>query len=163
MATHFNAQPQAGAGAPTDVDTTQQFPLGTELWAYDVSLGWQKLIYLQGVASTVQGSVVIFDEAYVTTLASANGKGAVAVALAAVDATTEYGWYVIKGKVPAKVLASFADNGNVYLTATAGSVDDATVAGDLVVGAVGRSAIDTPTTGQAYLQLNYPFVTDVLG
>jgi hypothetical protein len=161
MATHFN-QPGVPSGSPTDIDTELKQTLGTEAWAYDASLGWQKLIYLQGVASTVQGSWVSFDEAYVTTLLVANAKGRVAVALAAVVASS-YGWYVIKGKVPAKVLASFADNGLIYATATAGSVDDAVVAGDLVVGAIGRSAIDTPVTGQAYVELNYPFSTDALG
>jgi hypothetical protein len=42
------------------------------------------------------------------------------------------------------------------LTSTAGSVDDAVVAADKIDGARGASAIDTPTTGFAYINLNYP-------
>lgn len=142
------------------VHTERKFRLGTRI----KDNAGNEFIYLKGVASTVQGSWVSFDEAHVTTLLAANAKGRVAVAQAAVDATTKYGWYQIYGKASGKVLASFADNGLIYATATAGSVDDAVVAGDLVVGAIGRSAIDGgAATGQAYVELNYPFATDALG
>lgn len=150
-------RPMAVNGLTTDVDTTQRNPLGTR--AFD-NVG-NEYIYMQGVASCVAGSVVTFDEAHVTTLAVANAKGRVAVAMAAVDATTEYGWFCIYGKAAAKVLAAFADNGSVYLTATAGSVDDADVAGDAVLGMWGRAAIDTPSTGLAWMELNYPMVHDI--
>ena len=163
MAYKFNAGSESGPGDPADVDTTQQLPLGTRIKLYDTTLGPAEAIYLKGVASTAQGSWVSFDEAFVTTLLAANAVGQVAVALAAVDATTKFGWYVVYGKVPAKALAAFADDGKVYSTATPGSVDDAVVAGDLVVGAIGRSALGTPVAGQAYFQLSYPFATDVVG
>ena len=65
--------------------------------------------------------------------------------------------------VPGGVLASFADNGVVFLSATAGHIDDADVAGDKVEGAIGRGAIDDPNTGQAWMELNYPFVDDADG
>ena len=60
------------------------------------------------------------------------------------------------------VLASFADNANCYLTATAGKIDDAVVAGDYITGIKGASAIDTPSTGLAEVELQRPFVTDGL-
>jgi hypothetical protein len=44
------------------------------------------------------------------------------------DATTKFGWLQIKGRAIGKCLTLFADNGVVYLTSTAGSVDDASVA-----------------------------------
>lgn len=149
---------QTAFHADTDtVDTSKQVPLGTRAFDNDGN----EYIYLQGVASCVAGSWVSFDEAHVTTLLVANAKGRVAVAMAAVDATTEFGWFQIYGKnTIAKVLASFADDGLIYSTATAGSVDDAVVAGDLVVGAIGRSAI---ASGAATVELNYPFATDTLG
>lgn len=150
--------PQASVGAITDVHDAAENPLGTRRFDEDGN----EDIYLKGVAACAQGSVVTFDEAHLTTLAVANAVGRVAVAHAAVVAD-KYGWFRIYGKVAAKVLAAFADNGKVYLTATAGSVDDAVVIGDLVVGAIGRSAIDGPATGQATLELNYPFATDALG
>jgi len=143
----------------TEVHSSKKFRLGTRV----KDKQGNEFIYLQGVASCVAGSWVSFDEAHVTTLLAANAKGRVAVAQAAVDATTEYGWFQIYGKATGKVLASFADNGLIFSTATAGSVDDAAVAGDLIVGAIGRSAIDTPSTGMAYAELNYPFATDNLG
>lgn len=121
-----------------------------------------EFIYLKGITSCAQGSWVTFDEAHVTLLAVANAQGRVAVAGAAVDASTKFGWFQIYGKVPAKVLASFADNGKVYLTATPGSVDDADVSADFVIGAVGRSAIDVPATGQANFEISYPFVMDLV-
>jgi hypothetical protein len=142
----------------TDVHTSQLYALGTR--ARKRGTG-DEFIYLKGVASVVAGTVVTFDEAHVTTRAVANGQGRVAVAQAAVDATTEFGWFQIYGRAAATVLAAFADNGKVYLTATAGSVDDADVAADFVVGMIGRSAIDTPSTGLAYMELNYPVVMDL--
>jgi hypothetical protein len=144
----------------TAVDSTRKYRLGTRI---KDSAG-NEFIYLKGVTSTAQGSWVSFDEVHVTTLLAANAVGRVAVAQAAVDASTKYGWYCIYGKTSAKVLASFADNGKIFSTSTAGSVDDAVVTGDLVVGAIGRSAVDGgSSTGQAYVELSYPFATDVLG
>ena len=60
-----------------------------------------------------------------------------------------------------KVKASFADDANCYLTSTAGSLDDAVVAGDRVHNCIGGSAIDTPSTGLALLELNYPHTDDI--
>ena len=137
------------------VDATKKHRLGTKKRA----VNGNEYIYLQGVASCADGTWVTFDEDFVTIRAVADGQGQVAVANAAVDATTEYGWFTIWGREDALCLASFADNGKVYLTSTAGSVDDADVSGDFVVGAIGRSARDT-TTGMAEFQLNYPQVQD---
>jgi hypothetical protein len=72
----------------------------------------------------------------------------------------EYGWYQIYGKAVGKALASYADNGLVYATATAGSIDDAVVAGDRVKNAKGASAVDTPSTGLAEFEIQYPFMDD---
>ena len=140
-----------------ETSTTQKLPTGTIIKAKDDSLGVGEFIYLKGVASTVVGSVVAFDEADVTALAAANAKGRIGVAMSA-NVASSFGWYQISGKAHAKVLSSFADNGSVYLTATAGSIDDADVAGDSVIGAVGRSAI---SGGLAYLELNRPFVDNI--
>jgi hypothetical protein len=148
--------PIALPSGPGDIDSTELIPLGTRAKDKDGN----EYIYLKGVASTEAGSWVSFDEAHVTTLLAANAVGRVAIATAATVAST-YGWYQIYGKnTVAKVLAGFADNGKIYCTATPGSVDDAVVAGDLVVGAIGRSAI---ASGVATVELSYPFVTDALG
>jgi hypothetical protein len=116
-------------------------------------------IYLTGVASTAVGTWVTFDEAHITTRAAANAKGRVAIAMAATVAST-YGWYQIYGSAQGLALTAFADNGNVYLTSTAGSVDDTDVAGDAVINAVGRSAVNE-TTLLATFEISYPFVSDI--
>ncbi len=145
---------QIFSGDTSIVDTTQQHPLGTRAMDPDGN----EYIYMQGVASVVAGSWVIFDENYVTTRTVADSQGRIAVAMAAIDATTDFGWFQIYGKnTIALVLASFADNGKIYLTSTAGQVDDADVAGDFVVGAIGRSAV---SGGVATMELNYPIVQD---
>lgn len=140
----------------TQVHAVKKYRLGTR----KSDPAGNEYIYLKGVASTVAGSWVTFDEAHVTTLAVADAQGRVAVAQAAVDSTSEYGWYMIYGTCSALCLASFLDNGKVYLTSTPGSVDDADVAGDAIVGAVGRSARNT-TTGMATFELNRPFAHDL--
>lgn len=116
-------------------------------------------IFLKGVASTAVGSWVTFDEAGVTALLAADAIGPVAIAQGAVDATTKGGWYLIFGTCSAKVATGFADNGNIYATATAGTADDAIVAGDRVKNAIGRSAI---SSGLATVQVWYPYMDDGL-
>jgi hypothetical protein len=113
-------------------------------------------IYLQGVGSTAAGSWVTYDEAGVTALLdSDNTNGSpVAVAQAAVDATTEYGWYMIFGSCSAAA-GDVADNGRVFASATAGTCDDAAIADEQVIGAVWRSV---ETSALATVQLSYPFV-----
>lgn len=142
--------------------TTQNAPLGTRIQAIDkatTDYGIGEFIYLKGVASTVVGSVVLIDQDdFSTSLATANDVGYLAVAMAATVAN-EYGWYQVKGKAVIKGLASLADNASLYLTSTAGSLDDAVVAGDRVKGyAKTASALDTPSTGLAEADIVNPFV-----
>ena len=67
--------------------TTQKVPLGTIVQAKDrasTDYGVGEFIYLQGVASTAVGSVVLIDQnAFTTSLATANDTGYLAVAMAA--------------------------------------------------------------------------------
>jgi hypothetical protein len=143
------------SGDTAIVDTTLKHALGTR--ARDVD--GNEYIYVQGVTNGAAGSWVTLDEDHVTTLAVANGKGRVAILMAALDATTDYGWAQIYGKnTIALALTGFADNGAIYLTATAGSIDDADVGGDSVIGAVGRSEV---SGGVITVELNYPFVDDI--
>lgn len=114
-------------------------------------------VYLKGVASVVAGSWVAFDELGVTQLldtdVAASMVSPIAVAQAAVDSTTEYGWFMVLGSCLANVEASFADNSKIFAVATAGSADDSGTAGNQIIGAYGRSAI---SGSQATVQLNYP-------
>lgn len=142
--------------------TTQQNTLGKRVNATDTAYGDGEFIYLKGVASTAVGSAVLYNEDdYSTSLLAANDIGQVAFAMSACVAT-QFGWYQICGKAVGKVLASFLDNANCYSTATAGSLDDAIVVGDRVKNCKGASAIGTPSSGLAELEISYPFVDDAL-
>jgi hypothetical protein len=159
--------PQLGWQPIADTSTTQNHPLGTIVQARDkgstnntTGNGVAEFIYLKGVASTAVGDWVTYnmDDGGTTRLV-ANAIGPVAVAMSA-NVASQYGWYQIQGKAVANCLAAFADNGNVYATATAGSVDDAVVAGDLVHNAKGASAIDAPATGMAEFEIHRPWCDD---
>ena len=144
------------------VDTAAAVPVGTIVTATDPTYGAGEFIYLQGVASTAEGSWVTYNlDDGSTALLAANAIGPVAVAMGATVAST-WGWYQISGKAVGKALASFADNANVYATATAGSIDDAVVAGDRVKLAKGASAVDTPSTGLAEFEISRPFMDDAV-
>ena len=143
------------ANDTTAIDSELKHPLGTR--AFDVD--GNEYIYLTGVASTAAGLVVTFDEAHITILSTANAKGRVAIAMAATVAST-YGWYQIYGKgTTAGVASTVADNAALYLTATAGYVDDLDVAGDLILGMLGRS-LATNAASALTVELNYPWVDD---
>lgn len=146
------AVPQAIA----DTSTTQLLELGTRAKAWDVTYGVGEFIYLKGVTATVVGSAVVFDESdWTTALTGTNTRGAVGVAMSINAAATSYGWYQVYGAAVVKT-GTVADNGLVYSTSTAGSLDDAVVATDKIDGAQFRSANGTPAAGFAVLQMNYP-------
>jgi hypothetical protein len=154
--------------APTDqVDSSAIYPIGTIAKAYDIdptsSYGEVELIYMTaGTGVTeIAGSVVSFGGKYLSALAVADAKGGIAVSLAA-KTEGQSGWYVVRGNVPASVLASFAANAKCFLTATAGSLDDAAVVGDDVFFAFSVTAIGTPSTGLAVIYLNNSFTMNGL-
>ena len=141
---------QIFSGSTANVDTVLGQPLGTR--AQDVD--GNEYIYLQGVASTATGSWVSFDEAYLTILTVANAKGRIGIAMAAIVAS-RYGWYQIYGKnTIALGSAAIADNAKLWVTSTAGKVDDTDVAVDLIDGAICRSTL--AAAGAFTVELNYP-------
>lgn len=152
----LSPRPEIFSGNTDVVDTTPQHQLGTI--ASDVN--GNEYIYLTGVASTVVGDWVSYDEAYLTTRVAANGVGPLAVAMAATVAST-YGWYQIKGynaSCGAISGGGCAADVALYLTSTPGLVDDVDVAGDAIHGAISRVAESSALIGA---QLNYPFVLNV--
>ncbi|MGL4999520.1 MAG: hypothetical protein ACRC5T_11175 [Cetobacterium sp.] len=151
-------------GAPvitlTDTTASPAVALGTIVTAEDPVYGSGQFIYLKGVASTTVGSwVTYYQTDYSTTLLAANDIGSTAVAMSA-NVANQYGWYQIVGKAIGKALTGFVDNALVYATATAGSVDDAVVAGDRVKLARGASAVGTPAAGLAFFEIQFPFMDD---
>lgn len=163
MSDYKNVESQIYNQALDANSTSQAAPLGTIINAKDAAstaYGAGEFIYLKGVASTAVGSWVTYNaDDNSTALLAANAIGPVAVAMSA-SVASEFGWYQIGGKAVGKALASYADNGLVFATATAGSIDDAVVAGDRVKLAKGASAVDTPSTGLAEFEIQRPFMDD---
>lgn len=146
-----------------ETSTTQKAPLGMIVQAEDqatTDYGVGDFIYLVGVASTVVGSVVTYDAGgFTTALAAANAVGGIGCAMSA-NVASQYGWYQISGRGVVKGLASLATDKLCYLTSTAGSIDDAVVAGDAIHFMETTSALDTPSSGLAEVTLIRPFVTN---
>ena len=140
----------------SDLSTSKKFRLGT----IKMDPAGNEYMYVQGVASGALYDWVTVDEDFVTIRAIADGKGIVGILQSTLDATTDFGWMAISGSHYGKALTGFLDNGVVYLTSTAGSIDDTDVAGDQVYGAIGRSAVDAVVSGVAEFQLYRPEVLD---
>lgn len=156
--------PLIGVPQITSDSTVQQLPAGTIVTADDPDYGAGEFIYLSNSVAILVGTWCIYqpDNGRVSRLV-ANDIGPVCVSMAAHDGTVvQYGWYQIGGKAIGKALTGFLDNANVYSTATAGSVDDAVVAGDRVKNAIGASAVDTPSSGLAEFEIARPWVDDAL-
>jgi hypothetical protein len=144
-----------GAQAIADTSTLQKHPLGTCVRGYDPTYGEAEFIYLKGVAATIVGDCVTFDQkngATVRTVAAS--KGPCAIAMSA-NVANQFGWYCLRGAVPAKVAAAVVAGTIPYVTATAGSIDDAVTANQAVGGALFTSA---DSGGFADVQLSYPTI-----
>lgn len=159
----YGANQNALIGQPiAETSTTQKHRLGDRFHCSDDTYGPGEFIYLKGVASTAVGSWVTFNaDDGTTALLAANAIGPVAIAMSACVADN-FGWYQIYGKAVGRALSGFVDDANVYATSTAGSVDDAIVAGDRVKNAKGASAVGTPSAGLAEFEIQYPFMDDAL-
>lgn len=149
-----------------DTSTTQLLPLGTIVQAEDTAstqYGVGQFIYAKGAASTVVGSVALISaDDFATSLAVAGDKGQLGFAMS-INVANQYGWYQIGGKGVFKALAGLVDNVALYLTSTPGSLDDAAVAGDLVINAKSASAVGTPSTGLAEAEILIPSVSQASG
>lgn len=141
-------------------------PLGTVVQAQHASYGMGEFIFLKGVQSTLPKSWVGYDPLdFGTNLLASNMRAPVAIAMATNSGSTAAsygGWYQRAGLAIGKAGQSFADNGNVYASATNGTVDDAVVAGDLVVNAKG-AASETSALGYVFFELDRPYIEDRVG
>lgn len=148
--------PEAGFQPITVVETSAaKHALGTIVRAVDPTYGDGMFIYLAGVGSTAVGTVVKYDQyAGTTNRTTTNSRGPLAVAMAAIGAGN-WGWYQIAGAAVCKAGTVVAGT-LVYISVTAGTLDDAVVATDKVDGALFKTADGTPSAGLAVVQLNYP-------
>lgn len=152
--------PQLGFQPIANTETVQAHRLGTTVLAEDPTYGAGEFIYLKGVASTLVGSLVTYDQTLgTTTLAPATGGiGPVAVAQSA-NVASQYGWYQISGAAAVKAPNAMTPGSDVFmLAATPGSVDDAVVASEQVVNAAVSTTTGTPSSGLAIIQISRPFL-----
>lgn len=151
-----------GAQPIADVSTVQRHPFGTKVHAKDIGstgYGEGEFVYVKGVSSGLAKCWAGYNnKTGATTLAVADGNYPIGVMMSALAATTDFGWLQVRGRAIGKALTAFADNGVVYLTGTAGSIDDASVIGDVVHGAVGRNG-GTHTIGDlaGEFEITYPY------
>lgn len=134
------------------IDTAKRFALGTYVYTGD-----KAYVYVQGVTSGAAGKHVTFTSAGVTTLTVADANGRVGILMAALDATTKYGFAQVFGINEAADVTALTAGNAAYLTATGGRLDETDVAGDQVHNYIG---IVTGASNVATVFLNHPYVID---
>lgn len=139
----------------SQVDSSPAFTLGTQTMDKSGNI----YVYMLGVASTIVGSWVTFDEDYTTTLLVANAIGPVAVSMG-INVASKYGWYQIWGKAEACVITTCADNANIGFETTSGYVGDGYADGDRIAGAISRESSGAGT-GVYTVQIYNPYVCDI--
>lgn len=142
---------------PTQIDTVKRQRLGLVKKDY----AGNEYVYLQGVASTVVGSVVTYGltgtNAFQTALSVTGAKGPVAIAMAAVLAAN-YGWFQRKGTGTANFNGSAVAGAKLY-SASTGLCDDAVVSGDQITGAIVGATVSTSGLGSVFL--DNPFMNNL--
>lgn len=151
-----------GSQSIDETSTTQRHALGEIIRATDFTYGAGEFIYLVGAASTAKGDLVCYNSKTGATVRAVHGgatsTGSVAIAMSD-NIASQYGWYQVEGSGPVSA-ATVAANVPLYLTSTAGQVDDAAVTGDLIDGLTSRAA----TSGNfATCQINRPNVSSIGG
>lgn len=148
VATWNPVNPAAGIQAINTTDTTQNHPLGKTVRATHATLGEGEFIYLQGVASTIVGSCVIYNTAsFLTTLApvGSNKPQPVAFSMSA-NVASQFGWYQIGGNAVAAKTSGLALASNAAVgVLTTGKVA-ASGTGKEIQGALTVAKASTPTT-----------------
>lgn len=151
--------PLAGFQPIAVSDTVQNHQLGYMVKAVDPIYGAGEFIYLKGVANTVIGSMVDYDQYLNTTALSpaTAGTGSVAVSMSA-NIANQFGWYQIEGAAVVRAPNAMVVGADVFsLAATPGSVDDAAVAGEQILNAKVSTTTGTPGAGLGVIQINRPF------
>ena len=139
------------AGGPGDIHTAPSNDIGGERVGSDGGI----YKYLKGVAGTVVGSWVAYDEHGQTIGVDSTAPalvGMVAIATAATGDGT-YGWYGVDGVFLARA-ATVADDAKVFATPTLGVCDDVAVPEHQIVPAVWRSVM---ANGLATVEIHRPF------
>ena len=121
--------------------------LGRVVRAFSSTYGVGEFICLSGVASTTVGSVVTYDTGtFATTLAAvgSNKPRPVAIAMAAVATTANFGWYQIGGQAVAKKTSALALASNAAVGVLTAGLVAATGTGKEIQGALTVAKATTP-------------------
>jgi hypothetical protein len=151
----------AGCQPIHTTSTTQAHPIGTRVRAADPYYGEATFVYMPGVASTALGDACILDSWNKTTaraVTSSAAIGSIGIAMSA-NVASQYGWYLVEGAALCNGLTSCAV-GKLYISGTAGSLDDGVIAHNHVFGAnctlrEGNNA-SYAGTGKIVAQLSFP-------
>lgn len=168
----------AGILQSDGVTVKPSVPIGTIAYFRDIGttgLGVGGFIYLPGVTSTAAGDVVTYKlgngsgtsqstegnggAATARWTGTANTGAPLAVATAAVDLQTKWGWYQIQGSAIVNVSGTVAaSDTKAYFGQTGQLQTNAAVGGKQVLGAAAASANGVPDTGKAVFTINNPVV-----
>lgn len=139
-----------GVGLHDDVHTSQLNPLGA---VREFSNG-NFYIYLKGVTSCADGDVVVYQPGVWTAVRIAAGlRGPVAVAQAAVDASTKFGWFLHIGADTITVRTAATSNDAVFIGGVTGTVGTTAVKGSQILGMFIRNAA-AADGGSAQIQID---------
>lgn len=160
MAYYITYPAQSGWQRIATNSATQQHRLGTIVQAYDPTYGTGEFIYLKGINSTIVGSIVNYDDSFLTALDTSAVTGPsrpLAVAMS-ICVTGEFGWYQISGMaLCAKATStSFADGVGI---ASASGLAIALATGNVIQGAVTfavASALSGTAPDLAEVAINRP-------
>jgi hypothetical protein len=158
----------AGAAALDEIDTTQKFAWGKEIDGLHETYGAGKFVYVKGVSGGFAGAVVLYQSSNGVTIISATSGllqagSPVAVLLAALDATTKYGWAQVSGdaviKKTAVAVPPATTRTDVFLSATAGRIMPTSVATRRIMGARWTNTASVlAATSTAVVHLNRPHI-----
>lgn len=141
-------------GEHNEVHAEQKNPLG----AVRLFSDGNHYIYLKGVTGCFDGATVVYQPGVWTAVLTATTvKGSVAIAQAAVDAATEFGWFLHIGSDVITVRTACTSNTALFMGGVAGYVDIAAVKGDQIFNMFIRNAAGAGG-GSAQVQIDRAFV-----
>lgn len=133
----------------TQVHTSKRFRLLTR--KRDVA--GNEYIYLAGASSTAAGDFVKVVADGTTARMTTTTFGPIAVAMAAVDASTKFGWYMVYGKYTTGNVAAAAAGDPLFASGTTGRATNAAANDTAIYGAFAAGA---PTANVGSVLLSYP-------
>ena len=132
-----------GLNTTQDGEVSARFAVGT---ITDLSDGGQAMYVSATSTISTYMAVVVDDKGGAVPVTTTNSATSKKIAFAQVSIASSYfGWVVTSGSPKVALLANAAPSVPLYTTATAGSLDDATVSGGLVLGMVATNTISNAT------------------